>query len=81
MKQPKLAVPVLEQAIADFGDKADAYDIGSTRYHLAMALSESGDRGRALAIAKEALADLGRAQSGDGRTQYRETLTKLIGDH
>ncbi len=82
MKKPALAIAPLERALADFGKEPDAYDIGATRYHLALALFDSGrNKARAVEIAKQAAADLARAQTGEGLKQYRETLAAFIAKH
>jgi eukaryotic-like serine/threonine-protein kinase len=79
MKKPALAIAPLERAIKDFGAEPDAYDIGTTRYHLAFALLDYGrDKARAIEVAKQAAADLAKAQSGEALEQYRKTLATLL---
>ncbi len=82
MKKPALAIAPLEDAVRAFDDKTDAYDIGATRYHLAFALWESGrDRKRSLEIAKQAQADLARAQTGEALVPYRAALAAFVEAH
>jgi eukaryotic-like serine/threonine-protein kinase len=82
LKRPALAIDLLERAIVDFGTDVDPYEIGSARYHLAFALWDSGrDKPRAIEIAKQAAADLGKAQTGEALQQYRDMLAKFLALH
>jgi eukaryotic-like serine/threonine-protein kinase len=82
LHQPAVAIESLEQAIKDFGTDSDPYEIGSARYHLAFALWDSGrDNARAIEVAKQAAADLAKAQTGDALAQYRATLAKFLALH
>jgi tetratricopeptide (TPR) repeat protein len=79
LNKPALALAPLEQAVTDAGTQAEPYDIGTIRYHLAFALWDSGrDRKRAVEVAKQAAADLAKAQSGDALARYRDTLAKFV---
>jgi serine/threonine protein kinase len=80
--KPALAIAPLEQAVQAFGADPDAYDIGTTRYHLAFALWDSGrDRKRAIEVARQAVADLAKAQSGDSLQDYRDKLAAFVAAH
>jgi tetratricopeptide (TPR) repeat protein len=80
--KPALAIAPLEQAVQAFGADPDAYDIGTTRYHLAFALWDSGhDRKRAIEVARQAVADLAKAQSGDSLQDYRDKLAVFVAAH
>jgi tetratricopeptide (TPR) repeat protein len=82
LKQPALAIAPLERALRDFGSDPDAYDIGTTRYHLAAALIESGgNKARAIEVAKQAAADLAKARTGEALQAYRDQLAKLLALH
>ena len=84
MKKPALAIDPLERALTTLAaqTEVDPYDLGSTRYHLALARWDSGrDRARAIALAKQAAGDLERAQTGEGLTQFRARLAAFLRTH
>lgn len=82
MKQPALAIAPLEEAVKDYDTSSDAYDVGSTRAHLAFALWDSGrDKARAVEIAKQAAADLARAETGENIAQWRANVDTFIRVH
>ncbi|MGE5187277.1 MAG: protein kinase domain-containing protein [Acidobacteriota bacterium] len=80
---PELAVAPLEHALAYYTAHADdPYEVGLARYAYAMALWESGrDRARAIVLAKQAAADLAKAQSGDELARYRDELAAFLREH
>ena len=83
MNHPERAIAPLERALAYYDAHADdAYDVGSTRYALAMALWEVGrDRARAIELAKQAAADLAKAETGEELAHEREMLATFLRTH
>jgi eukaryotic-like serine/threonine-protein kinase len=79
--KPTAAVAPLEEALALFEaePEPDAYDIGTTRYHLAFALSKSGrDPVRAIGLARQAARDLANAKTGEALAEYRAKLAAFL---
>ena len=82
LKQPALAIAPLEEAVKDYDASSDAYDVGTTRAHLAFALWDSGrDKPRAIEMAKLAAADLARAETGENIAQWRANVAAFVKAH
>lgn len=77
---PERAVAPLEAALVYFvGHPDDAYELGTTRFELALALwGARKERMRALELATAAQADLARAKTGDALAKHRVNVAELL---
>ena len=79
LNQPAKAIEPFERALRELEPLGDPYDLGTTRYKLALSLWQTNrDKRRALELTKQARDDLAKAKTGERLDAHRKNVDKML---